>query len=247
MIIGKIKNILLQEVHMRFSIFLNPFLIRFVLAVFLISTVAPAAFSQDKLQKKKLNIAVLEFEARGGVSKEDAASLSDAFQGQIIETGEFIVVDRNRIKSILQEQGFQQSEACSQVECIVEVGRILKVEKMFAGTIGKVGKIYTVNIQLIDIATAQIMQNKSARHDGAIEELLTDIIPELAGEMAKGLVGKEVQVTTGTTGGSSSWLWYAGGAVVAGGAAFVLLSKKNDNTSNPQTPTEPLPSAPTPP
>jgi len=207
--------------------------------------VAPAALSQDnKLQKKKLNLAVLEFEARGGVSKEDAASLSDAFQGQIIETGEFIVVDRNRIKSILQEQGFQQSEACSQVECIVEVGKILKVEKMFAGTIGKVGKIYTINIQVIDIATAQIIQNKSRRHSGDIEDLLTDIIPELAAEMAKELTGKDVKVSTGTTGGSSSWLWYTlGGVVVLGGGAAVLLSQKK-NESNSPSQTQQLPEAP---
>jgi TolB-like protein len=223
-------------------IFLHPSLIRFVLLIFLISIVAPAALSQDnKLQKKKLNIAVLEFEPRGGVSKEDAASLSDAFQGQIIETGEFIVVDRNRIKSILQEQGFQQSEACTQVECIVEVGKILKVEKMFAGTIGKVGKIYTINIQVIDIATAQIIQNKSRRHSGDIEDLLTDIIPELAAEMAKELTGKDVKVSTGTTGGSSKWLWYVGGVAVAGGVAVVLLSKKKEN-SNSQS--QPLPEAP---
>jgi TolB-like protein len=232
-------------------LFHNRFLVQFVLSMFLISIAAPVAWSQEKkLQKKKLNVAVLEFEARGGVSKEDAASLSDAFQGQIIETNEFIVVDRNRIKAILQEQGFQQSEACSEVECMVDVGRILKVEKMFSGTIGKVGKIYTVNIQLIDISTAQIVQNKSRRHDGAIEELLTDVIPELAAEMAKVLTGNEVQVSSGTTNsGSSTWYWYAGGAVVAGGAAILLLSKKNgeSNTSistPTPTPTQQLPGAP---
>jgi TolB-like protein len=221
---------------MRLRLFLNPFLTRLVLAVFLISIIAPIASGQEKqLQRKKLNVAVLEFDARGGISKEDAASLSDAFQGQIIETHEFIVVDRNRIKSILQEQGFQQSEACSQVECIVEVGRILKVEKMFAGTIGKVGKIYTVNIQVIDVATAQILQNKSRRHDGEIEELLTEVIPELASEMVKELTGNEVQVSTGTTSSSSKkWFWYVGGAAVAGGVAVLVLSKKKDEEKRPE-------------
>jgi TolB-like protein len=216
-----------------------------VLVIYLASILTPTAFGrQKKTEKQRINIAVLEFEARGGVSKEDAASLSDAFQGQIIETGEFIVVDRNRIKSILQEQGFQQSEACSQVECIVEVGKILKVEKMFAGTIGKVGKIYTINIQLIDVVTAQIIQNKSRRHSGEIEELLTDIIPELAGEMASELTGKKVEVTTGTTGGGSSWLWYVlGGAVVAGGAAAYLMTQKQGGGTNPPT-TQQLPSSP---
>jgi TolB-like protein len=232
---------------MRLNSFLAPPVIRFVLIIYLTSIAVPVSFGQENRTKaKKINIAVLDFEARGGVSKEDAASLSDAFQGKIIETGEFVVVDRNRIKSILQEQGFQQSEACSQVECIVEVGKILKVEKMFAGTIGKVGRIYTVNVQLIDIATAQIIQNKSRNHSGEIEELLTDVIPELAGEMASELTGKEVQVSSSTTGGSSSWLWYVlGGAAVAGGVAAVALSKSKKNeptTTNP--PTDQLPQAP---
>jgi len=230
---------------MHFHLFLHPSLIRFVLLVFLISIAAPAVLAQEnKLQKKKLNIAVLEFEPRGGVSKEDAASLSDAFQGQIIETGEFIVVDRNRIKSILQEQGFQQSEACSGVECIVEVGKILKVEKMFAGTIGKVGKIFTINVQVIDIGTAQIEQNKSRRHDGDVEDLLIEIIPEIAAEMSKELTGKDVKVTTGTSGGSSSWLWYTlGGVAVVGGAAALILSQKKDESSS-KVSTQALPAAP---
>jgi TolB-like protein len=231
---------------MRLNSFLVPSVVRFVLIVYLTSIVVPLSFSQEKrLRAKKINLAVLDFEARGGVSKEDAASLSDAFQGKIIETGEFIVVDRNRIKSILQEQGFQQSEACSQVECIVEVGKILKVEKMFAGTIGKVGRIYTVNVQLIDVATAEIMQNKSRNHEGEIEELLTDVIPELAGEMASELTGKEIEVTSGTTGRSSSWLWYVlGGAAVAGGVAAVALSKSKKSESVTPQQTDQLPAAP---
>jgi len=230
---------------MRLHLFLHPSLMRMVLLVFLISITAPAAMSQEnKLQEKKLNIAVMEFEPRGGISKEDAASLSDAFQGKIIETGEFIVVDRNRIKSILQEQGFQQSEACSGVECIVEVGKILRVEKMIAGTIGKVGKIFTINVQVIDIATAQIEQNKSRQHDGAVEELLTEIIPEITAEMCKELTGKDVKVAAGTTGGSSSWLWYTlGGVAVAGGAAALILSQKKDDGSS-QPSTQALPTAP---
>ncbi len=225
--------------------FLNPSLIRFVLFVFLFSVAVPSVLAQENtLQKKKMHVAVLEFEPRGGVSKEDAASLSDAFQGQIIETNQFIVVDRNRIKSILQEQGFQQSEACSGVECIVEVGKILKVEKMFAGTIGKVGKIFTVNVQVIDIATAQIEQNKSRQHDGDIEDLLTDIIPEIAAGMSKELTGEEVEVASGTTGGSSSWLWYTlGGLAVAGGAAALIMSQSKDESSS-TTKTEALPTAP---
>ena len=80
------------------------------------------------------------------------------------------------------------------MECIVEVGKILKVEKMFAGTIGKVGKIYTINIQVIDIGTAQIEQNKSRRHDGAIEDLLTDIILSIKNHPGNYLINGHIRL-----------------------------------------------------
>jgi TolB-like protein len=222
---------------------LKPSFVRLALVIYLTSLVVPTALSQQKRtpsSQQKINIAVLDFDARGGISREEAASLSDIFQSKLVEFGEFNVVDRNRIKTILQEQGFQQSEVCSQVECIVEAGRILKVERMFAGTIGKVGRVYNVNIQLIDIATSQIVQNKSRQHSGDVDELATVIIQEMAKEMVEGMVGKEMQVTT-TSKSSSSWIWYVGGAVVVGGAAAaVLLLKKTDGTTD----STPLPASP---
>jgi TolB-like protein len=188
---------------------------------------------------KKLNVAVLDFDARGGLTKEEAATLSDAFQTEIVSVGEFTVIDRQRIRQILEEQGFQQSEACSQVECIVEAGKILKVERMFAGTIGKVGSLFNVNIQVIDIATAQIISNKSRQHRGDIEDLLSEIIPSMARQLAGEMVGKQFD----DGGGGGGWLWYAAGAVVLGGgaAAAVLLKPKKEEGG---TKVEALPPSP---
>ena len=223
----------------------HPLVLRLMLTAFIVLFVSSNILlsQQKKTAKQRLNVAVMDFDARGGITKEDAASLSDAFQAELVETNEFTVVDRNRIKSILQEQGFQQSEACSQVECLVEAGKILKVEKMFAGTIGKVGRIYTVNIQLIDVATAEIVQNKSKQHSGDIEELLTDIVPKIAAEMASSLTGKDIEAKVSS--GGSSWYWYVGGAaVLGGGAAAYLMSQKKSGgtTTTPQN--EQLPPSP---
>src|SRR3990172_10742422 len=137
--------------------FTNRRLVRLTVILILVPFLFLTAFSQarpaqTKQQKPKATVAVLEFEGRG-IKPEEAVSLSDVFQGVLVQSQQFTVVDRNRIKSILEEQGFQQSEACSQVECIVQVGKILKVEKMFAGVIGRVGTRYTVNIQVIDVTT----------------------------------------------------------------------------------------------
>jgi TolB-like protein len=218
-------------------------LIRFVLGMYCLFLAAPAALSQQK-SMKKLNVAVMDFNARGGITAEEAATLSDVFQSRLSQFKELTLIDRNRIKAILQEQGFQQSEACSQVECLVEAGKILKVEKMFAGSIGKVGKMFNVTVQLIDVQTSQILQTKSKQHSGDIEELVSDIVPNMADELAGELTGNTE--IADSRGGGSSWLWYVlGGVAVAGGAAVaVLAGGGGDGGTTPPSTTTALPDSP---
>lgn len=191
---------------------------------------APLAFISLQLslsqtqQPQKLNIAVLDFDSRGGITKEEAVTLSDVFNSQLVQTEEFKVVDRNRTKAILAEQGFQQSEACSQVECVVEAGKILQVQKMFFGAIGKVGRVFNVTIQMVDVETANIQLTESQNYEGNVEELLYEVVPSMAATLATKLAGKPIKPKTVSTGGSS-WYWYVGGAVLVGGGAAVFLFK----------------------
>ncbi len=199
---------------------------------------ARPTLSQEPSQQK-FSVAVLDFEARSGISPQEAATLSDVFTATLVSSNEFVVVDRSKIKEILEEQGFQQSEACSKVECIVEAGKILSVEKMFAGTIGQVGETYNLNLQVIDIATAQILTTSSRSYRGEIDDLATDIIPEMADEMGSKLIGREiVRVEPGV-----GWLWYVGGAaVLAGGAAayMILTSDESSQSVKPGLPFPPV-------
>ena len=169
----------------------------YILALFILLTIHQSyLLSQQRTAKHaKLNVAVMDFDAREGLTKGEAATLSDVLNSELVKSNEFTIVDRNRIKAILTEQGFQQSEACSQVECVVEAGKILKVEKMFVGVVGRIGKMYNVNIQVVDVSTAQIERNISRQHSGDIEELATDIIPDMASQLIKEMTGKEIAVS----------------------------------------------------
>ena len=219
------------------------FLFVFISSILILTVVAHA--QQRNQQQKKLNIAVMDFDARSGITKEEAASLSDIFQSQLVDMGEFIVVDRARIKAILSEQGFQQSEACSQTECIVEAGKILKVDRMFAGTIGKIGKTFNVNISAIDIGTAQIVINKSRQYSGEIDDLASEIVPEMANEIAQEMLGKRVASSVKSSGGGSTWYYYVGGVILAGGGAAAFLLKPKPPGDDGAGTKQSLPAAPT--
>jgi TolB-like protein len=209
-----------------------------LLVAILIVTQATAA--QNPPQQKRLNVAVLDFDARTGLTRAEAASLSDIFSGELVSTGVFTVVDRNRLKTILEEQGLQQSEACSQIECAVEVGKILNVSRMFAGTIGKVGRIFTITVQMIDVETAQVVSNKVRQHPGEIEELAERIMSEISAQMASEVAGRRIEPNVRSSG--ISWMWYAGVAVLGGAAAVVILGKKK--ATEEESPLPKLPNLP---
>lgn len=100
----------------------------------------------------------------------------------LVQTNQFIVLERGKMQEILTEQGFQQS-GCTTTECAAEVGKILNVQKMVSGTIGKLGEVYTIDLVLIDVKTAQIEKSFTKDYEGKIEGLL-EIMKTIANQIA---------------------------------------------------------------
>jgi len=83
---------------------------------------------------EKLNIAMNDLQGKG-VEQSAAAIISDRLRSELLGTGIFRVMERKEMTAVLKEQGFQQSGACTEASCIVEVGQLLGVKRMIAGTI----------------------------------------------------------------------------------------------------------------
>jgi len=128
-------------------------------------------------------VAVLDFELSGGIPSEYSLTFSDIFRQQLHQTGRFSVIERQRMEEILKEQGFQLS-GCTSSECAVEVGQLLGVDEMVAGSIGKVGEMYFVIVRLIDVETAEIIDTRNVPCKCSIEDVATTAIPRAAYELA---------------------------------------------------------------
>ncbi len=146
-----------------------------------LSLIGFEAFGQQP-PPAKFHIAILDLEGRG-ISESEAATLSDQLRGHLVNLGAFIVLDRGTMEEILKEQGFQQS-GCTITECAVRVGRVLNVQKIVAGSIGKIGKTYAINISMIDVESSRIERSFNRNFQGEIDgllEILKDIAREIAG------------------------------------------------------------------
>lgn len=127
----------------------------------------------------KTAIAVLDLDISSGVSESYQRVLSDRLRQELFKTGIFTVVERNTMEDVLTEQSLHLA-GCTSNECAIEVGRILGVQQMVSGSVGKVGEVHTVSVRLIDVETTEVLEAESVDCSCAIEEVLTTRLREVA-------------------------------------------------------------------
>jgi TolB-like protein len=126
----------------------------------------------------RINIAVNDLAVQG-IDQSEAAVISERLRVELINTQAFRVMERSQMEAILKEQGLQQS-GCTDNSCAVEIGRLLGVEHMIIGTIGRVGSLYTISIRLVNVATGEALYTASEDCRCTIEEVLTNATKNIA-------------------------------------------------------------------
>ena len=126
-----------------------------------------------QLAEGKQTVAILDFEGRG-MSQMEAATLTDRLMCEMVATNAVIMVERNQMNEILQEQGLQQS-GCTSSECAAEVGALLGVQNMVSGSFGKLGNTYTVDAKMFSVETGATLRTSSKTHKGDVDGLLVII------------------------------------------------------------------------
>lgn len=121
-------------------------------------------------QQDKPYLGVWDLEAEG-ISKSEANLLSDRLLTELFNTHQFVVLERKKMKDILTEQGFQYS-GCVSDKCIVDIGKIVGVQQMVSGRVGKIGNTYTINARLISVETGIILKTDAVDITGQIDEVL---------------------------------------------------------------------------
>ncbi len=116
------------------------------------------------------NLAIIDFTGKG-ISAVEASALTDRLQNELLQLVKYKLVERELIEDILFEQGLQQS-GCTTNECIIEIGKLLGVDKIIGGSISKVGNIYSIYAKIISVETGEIIITSTYDYEGDIEHLL---------------------------------------------------------------------------
>lgn len=132
---------------------------------------------------RQVQVAVNDLVPRG-VAPTDVEILGDRLRAELLATGAVRVMERSQMDQILKEQAFQQSGACEGGECAVQIGKLLAVDRMVVGSVGRIGELYTVQLRILDVGTGEIVFGANQDHAGRIEGLLSKVVPDLARRLA---------------------------------------------------------------
>ena len=175
-------------------------------------------FAQTLQQKK--TIAVLNMQAKAGISQTGAGTLSDRLRSELVNLGVFTVLERGEMNAILVEQGFNQT-GCTTSECAIEAGQLLGVQQMVAGDVGKIGNLLTFDMRVFDVETGKILHAYQENYEGDAAGLL-----RLMNKIAKRISGLEEPE------GGFPWLWVGIGAVAVGGIIAIMASGQDKSTTD---------------
>ncbi len=151
-------------------------------ALFILFILNMLPFHELRAQAEKPAVAVLNLQGID-VPANEALMLSERLRTELAQTHAFVLVERNRMDRILEEQGFQLS-GCTSQACAIEAGKLLNVQEICVGSVGKIGRLYTVSVRLIDVQSGRLVKTVSEDCSCPIEDVLTQAMRRVALKLA---------------------------------------------------------------
>lgn len=132
----------------------------------------PAAFA-------KPSIAILELDAKGGITADEASIITDRLRAQLHQTGSFQILERAKMEAVLKELGFQQSAFCDDSKCKAQIGKLLGVDGLVTGSVSRFDTLYTLSIRVLNVEKGIIIREEFQDCECPLKELLTQVTPQL--------------------------------------------------------------------
>jgi len=168
-------------------------------------------------------ISVMNLKAGAGIAEGEAVSLTDRLLVELEGTKRFVVTERAARDSILKEVAFQQTGACDEASCLAQIGKLLGVQKMVGGSVGRVGNTYTVSLRMVDVETGRIERTAGRDYPGTIDVLLKDGMREVAWALTREAAPTVPPSVRHSQAAKRRWGWMTlsfGIATGVGGAIF---------------------------
>ena len=119
----------------------------------------------------RTSLAVLDLSARG-VKEDVASNLTQVLSAELKRIDGTTVVSREDIAAMMQLQETKLQAGCDDMECLAEIGGALGVDRIVAGSVGKLSQSYVVSLRLISARASRVENLVTEAYSGAEDQLI---------------------------------------------------------------------------
>ncbi|MFQ5604922.1 MAG: hypothetical protein ACE5HS_16765 [bacterium] len=209
-------------------------------------------------QSNRYSMAVLNLTIRSGdISRSEVRLLTGRLTEELSRGGLFYTMNQSDMERGLMVKNFDPS-ACETIDCAVQYGRALGVQLVVVGSIEQTGPVHSIKLDMVHVATREIVKSHQDVYDGSFTELLEKaplIASQFVGQplissqnRSRGNARRSSTPTYNKSGGFK-WYYLGLGLLIAGGAGagIILATKDSKDGGSTTTTTNPtkLPGPPT--
>lgn len=123
------------------------------------------------------SVAVLDFQVSDDLNHSIGESFADVSRDAVLQSGRFVLIERENIRAILAEEDFAATFKCDDTKCLVDYGKKLRAQKIIHGRVNRIGESFLITIKILDVASASIEGLKTAKVKGGVEFALDYVQP----------------------------------------------------------------------
>ena len=120
---------------------------------------------------QQFTVAVSQFEARAGQTKDDAEGITELFIAELVANGNVRVVDRTSFDKIMAEMKFQDTDWADSNR-VAQLGKALNANSIIRGKLMSLAGQTVISASILDINTAQILSSSTIQMAN-IDEVFT--------------------------------------------------------------------------
>ncbi|MCP5006755.1 MAG: SUMF1/EgtB/PvdO family nonheme iron enzyme [Planctomycetes bacterium] len=113
-------------------------------------------------EEEKDRLLVMPLKAQKGIDQEEAIILTDILSIEIHRSGRYTILNREDMKTMLDEKAFEQAMGCDDNVCLLENVAKLAVNKIITGNIGKLGRKYIISLRMINEDGENVMMEQES-------------------------------------------------------------------------------------
>lgn len=125
------------------------------------ATIAAILLVTGMFAQTKPTIAVLNIDSKGVINTSE--EMGYLVRLELEKTDAYSVMDKYEVSEVVKANSIDLNN-CYSKSCLVNAGKLLKVEKMLSGSVERFEEKVIVSLRIIDVATGNIEKNESTEY-----------------------------------------------------------------------------------